>query len=292
MPNGKLGWMTAKAGEQVTVYLDRNGETKTKSWKEGLTMGPQPRFYAGIASATVPVAPVSAQLSAQNTKLSCGQNTNLNWNSTDAVDTSISGIGEVAKKGDRDVSPTHETTYVLTAKGPGGVSKQSVTVDVNAQPTATLTVSQPEVHYHKIGDKVVQQDSATLKWTASNANSAKVAPLNSNTMSGSETVTVDPKQTSTGPVNENVTYTLTATNACGGTVTKTATLHVVGSIDPPPAVTLASLFYPTAYPTKHHPKLGACPSNEKTWAVSTSSCGSSCREPLYMIGKLIIRTRS
>lgn len=60
------GAVTAKAGQQVTVHLDRNGAITTKDWKQGLTMGPQPRFHAGVASATVPIAPVSAQLSAQN----------------------------------------------------------------------------------------------------------------------------------------------------------------------------------------------------------------------------------
>src|ERR1700741_402207 len=258
------GPVTAKAGEQVTVYLDRNGETKTKQWKEGLTMGPQPRFHAGIASATVPVAPVTAQLAAQNTQLSCGEPTNLKWSSTDAVDTSISGIGEVPKQGDRAVTPTRETTYVLTAKGPGGESTQSITVNVNTQPTVMLTVSQPELHYHKIGDRVVQHDSTTLRWSASNANSARIEPFNSDAMSGTRTVAADPKQTTTGPVNEDVKYTLTATNACGGSVTKTATLHVVGSIAPPPATTLASLFYPTAYPTKHHPKVGLVASEKMT----------------------------
>jgi len=229
-------------------------------------MGPQPRFHAGVASATVPVAPVTSQLAAESTELSCGQPTNLRWNSTDAVDTSISGLGEVARQGDRAVTPTHNTTYVLTAKGPGGVSTQSLTVDVNAQPTATVTLSQPEVHYHKIGDRVVHQDSATIQWSASNANSARMEPFDSSAMSGTQTVTANPKQTADGPVNEDVTYTLTATNACGGTTTKTATLHVVGSIDPPPATTLASLFYPTAYPTKRHPKVGLVASEEKALA--------------------------
>ena len=264
---GKTIWsgpVTAKAGEQVTVYLDRNGETSTKQWKEGLTMGPQPRFHAGIASATIPIAPVTAQLAAQSTQLNCGQPDSLKWSSTDAVDTSISGVGKVSSQGVRAVTPTHDTTYILTAKGPGGESTQHVTVDVNTQPTVTLTLSQPEIRYHKIGDRVVEQDSATLQWSTSNANSARIEPFNTNAMSGSRTVTADPKQAGTGPVNENVTYTLTATNACGGTVTKTATLHVVGSIDSPPATTLASLFYPTAYPTKHHPKIGLVASEKMT----------------------------
>lgn len=222
------------------------------------------RFHAGIASATVPVAPVTAQLSAQSNILACGQGTQLDWKSTDAVDTSISGIGEVPANGDRTASPTHDMTYVLTAKGPGGEATQSVTIKVDSTPTATLALSQPEVHFHKVGDRVVQQDSATLNWSASNANSANVEPLGSNAMTGSQKTMADPTQTTTGPVNEDVKYTITATNACGGTTTKTAVLHIVGSIDPPPSTALASLFFPTAYPTKRHPKVGLVTTEELT----------------------------
>src|SRR6201997_125053 len=250
------GPVTAKAGEQVTVYLDRNGETKTKEWKEGLTMPPQPRFHAGIASATVPVAPVTAQLQAQSANLSCGQATDIAWKSTDAADTAITGIGQVPDHGDRNVTPAHDATYVLTAKGPGGEAVRSVTVHVDAMPTATVALSQPEIRYHKIGDKVVEQDKATVNWSASNANSSRIEPFDSNAMSGTRTVIADPKQTSMGPINESRTFTFTAANACGGQTTKTATLHVVGSIDPPPSATLLSVFYPTAYPTRRHPRVG------------------------------------
>ena len=266
MHEGNTIWsgpVTAKAGQQVTVYLNQNGKTKTKEWKEGLNMPPQPRFHAGIASATVPVAPVTAQLSAQSSNLACGKDTTLNWKSANAVDTSISGIGEVPASGGRSVSPTRKTTYVLTAKGPGGDSTESITVNVSGQPAASISLSEPEVRYHKVGDKVVEQDSATLTWSASNANSAIVAPFGSEAMSGSRTVIANPKTDATGPVNEDQTYTLTAANACGGTTTKTATLHVVGSIDPPPPITLASLFYPTAYPTRKHPKTGLVASEKR-----------------------------
>jgi hypothetical protein len=256
------GSVSAKAGQRVTVFLDRNGEQKTQAWKAGLTMSPQPRFRAGIASATVATAPVAAQLNAQLHNLSCGQSTSLNWNSLNAVDTSISGLGTVAAQGNRTVTPKHSMTYTLTAKGPGGVSTQTVTIDVNTRPTATLALSEPEVHYHKIGDKVVEQDSTTLNWSASNASSASMKPFGSVATSGSRTITANPDQMHTGPVNEDVTYTLTTSNACGGTMTKTATLHVVGSIDPPPPIKLASMFYPTAFPTRKHPRAGLV-ANEK-----------------------------
>jgi OmpA family/PEGA domain len=258
------GPVTVKSGERVIVDLNHNGATKTRDFKRGLNLGPQPRFEAGVASAMVPIAPVTAQLSAQASQVNCGQSTELSWKSADAVDTSISNVGNVAASGQQAVSPTHPTTYELTAKGPGGTAEQTVNVNVNAQPTATLALSQPQVTYHKIGDKVVEQDSATLNWSASNANRVSIQPLGSVATSGSSNVEATPDRTGTGSIDRNVTYTLSATNACGGTTTRTAMLHVVGSIDPAPPVTLASLFYPTAYPERRHPQVGLVSSQKST----------------------------
>jgi hypothetical protein len=122
------------------------------------------------------------------------------------------------------------------------------------------------VHYRKVGDKVIEQDAATLDWKATNANSVTIDPLGKESETGSSKVLAEPKQTAKGTVNEDITYKLTASNACGGTVTKTATLHVVGSIEPPPTATLASLFYPTAYPTRKHPNVGLVASEKATLA--------------------------
>jgi hypothetical protein len=257
------GPVEVKAAQQVTVYLDQNGKIKTKDWSEGNTLGPQPRFHAGVASAIVPIAPVTAQLTARSASLTCGQPTQLDWKSADAVAVSITSLGNVSASGDQTVTPTKTMTYELVAKGPGGEDTQMATVKVNTQPTATLALTQPEVHYHKIGNKVVQDDATTLNWSASNANQVTIAPLGSEGMTGSRTVAAQPKQTSTGPVNEMVDYTLSASNACGGTVTRTAALHIVGSIDPAPPVTLASLFYPTNYPTSRHSKIGLVASEKE-----------------------------
>lgn len=256
------GPVTAKAGQQVTVHLDHNGAITAKDWKPGLTMGPQPRFHAGVASATVPIAPPNAQLSAQNTSLSCGQSANLSWKTADAASISITNLGDVPAQGDRSVNPTNNTTYELTAMGPGGKATQDVTLNVNTQPTATISLSDPEVHYHQVGDKVEEDGSTTVTWSTSGANSVAVDPINSHAMTGSETIEAKPKQTSLGPINENLTYTLTASNACGGTTTQTAMLHVTGSIDPPPPITIASVFYPTNYPRPKHAKVGLVSSEE------------------------------
>jgi hypothetical protein len=141
-----------------------------------------------------------------------------------------------------------------------------VTVNVNATPTANLSLTQPEIRYHKIGDKVVEQESTTLNWSTSNARNVSIDPLGNESASGSQTIHATPQHTNDGPVNENVSYKLTAANTCGGTTARTATLHIVGSIDPAPGVTLASMFYPTDYPREKHPKVGLVASEQKMLA--------------------------
>jgi hypothetical protein len=263
------GPVAVKAGQRTLVYLDHNGEIKTKDFKKGLTIGPAPRFAAGIASATVPVSPVTAELSASQTQMNCGQSATLNWKASDTADTSITNVGEVPASGDRTVSPTQTTTYQLVAKGPGGEVQQSATINVNVQPTATLSLSSAEVRFHKVGDKVVEQGSSTLSWTTTNASTVTINPLSGVGASGSQTLQATPRQTGVGPVDETVNYTLNSSNACGGTVTRTASLHIVGSIDPapaPPSLLLSSVFYPTNYPRHSNPKVGLVKSQEGTLA--------------------------
>jgi len=248
------GPVTVQADQKVVVYVD--GRKKTRNWPAGSNLGTLPRFHAGVASATVPIAPVTAELAAEPGKIECGESAALNWKSSDAVDTSISGLGSLPANGERSVNPLNTATYQMTAKGPGGVVTRTVTVDVDSQPTVNISLNEPVVRFHKIGDKVVSEDSATLRWSTSNADHVTISNLDNVAAIGSQVVTPDPAPDGTGVVDKTVAYQLTATNACGGTATRTAMLHVVGSVDPAPAVQLASVFYPTAYPTARHPRLG------------------------------------
>ncbi len=257
------GPVNVKAGQRELVDLNHNGKIEYRDFKRGFSLGPLPRFDAGIASAEVPIAPVTAQLTASQTQTTCGQSAQLDWKATDAADTSITNLGDVPTSGDRSVSPKQTTTYELVAKGPGGQATQTVTIDANTQPTATLAFSQPEVRYHKVGDKVVEQDSETLNWSTSDGSKVTIQPLGEVATSGSESIEATPNQSSVGPVNQDVTYTLHVANACGGTATRTAMLHIVGSIDPPPPVVLASVFYPTKYPERRHSRVGLVASEEQ-----------------------------
>ncbi len=57
---------------------------------------PLPRFKAGIASATVVVAPVTiGGFTASSTQINCGQSSTLNWSANDAVRGNISNVGDV-----------------------------------------------------------------------------------------------------------------------------------------------------------------------------------------------------
>ncbi|MGC2088342.1 MAG: OmpA family protein [Candidatus Acidiferrales bacterium] len=255
---GKTLWsgpVTVQAGQRITVHLN-DGKTNTKDWKQGNTLPVQPRFRAGLVNTTVAVAPVTGTFSASPTQINCGDSTTLTWSSTDAVDVNITPVGTVQASGTQSVSPHQTTTYDFTAAGPGGTVTQNQTINVNIQPTATLTLNPTEVTYHKIGDKVKEDGTSTLSWTSSNASSVTIDPIGSVQTNGSQQVTAQPKQQNVGPVDENQTYTLTATNVCGGSTTQTASLHITGSIDPMPVVTLESVFYPTAYPAKEHPDVG------------------------------------
>jgi len=264
--NGQFVWsgpVTVQAGQRVTVQL-HGGATKTKNWKQGNTLGPQPRFKAGFASSTVAVAPVTGTFSASQTQINCGDSSQLTWNSTDAVDVDISEVGKVQGSGNKSVAPTKTTTYTYTATGPGGSVMKDATINVNIQPQASLTLNPTDVKYHKIGDKVKEDGTSTLTWTSSNASKVTIDPIGDVATSGNQTITAAPKQQNVGPIDENQPYTLTATNVCGGTTTQTANLHITGSIEPMPVVTLESVFYPTAYPVKEHPNTGLLGSQQQS----------------------------
>ena len=265
--NGQTVWsgpVTVQAGQRVTVQL-HDGKTKTKNWKQGNTLPQQPRFKAGFASSTVAVAPVSGTFSAAPTQINCGDSSTLTWNSTDAVDVNISEVGpQQQASGTQTVSPKKTTTYDFSATGPGGTVTQSATINVNIQPTATLTLNPTEARYHKIGDKVKEDGTSTLSWTSSNASSVTIDPIGNVQTNGSQQITAQPKQQNVGPIDENQTYTMTATNVCGGTATQTANLHITGSIEPMPVVTLESVFYPTAYPVTEHADVGLVTSQQQS----------------------------
>jgi len=233
--------------DQRTVVEIPTGVKKEVPWHRGEKLTTMPRFKAGVASATVAVAKPTAALEASTEQLNCGDASQLKWTSSDAPQVEISPVGTVATSGEQSVQPKQSTTYTLTAKGPGGTADSSVTVDVNTAVQADLKLSRSVIQYKRVGDKVVEDDSADLSWSASNASAVAIDSLGGVENSGSRNLTVVPQRTDPGPVDETVSYTLKAANDCGGTQTQTVALHIVGSIEPG-ALSMRSVFFPTDRP--------------------------------------------
>ena len=241
------GPVDVPANQRVVVDIPK-GARKTVAWPRGDKLSAIPRFTVGTASATVAIAKPTAQLSTTTAQLNCGDSSQLNWTSSDAAKAEITPVGPVANSGQQSVQPTQTTTYNLTAIGPGGTATSSAIVNVNNAIQANLGLTSPEVHYRRVGDKVVVDDSTALNWTAANASTVSIDPLGTVSPSGSRDLQVVPKKNDPGKIDETVTYTLNATNGCGGTETKTATLHIVGSIESPEMKLTRSVYFPTDRP--------------------------------------------
>src|SRR5712671_7435134 len=94
-----------------------------------------------------PTAP-TASLSANPNTVEKGQATTLTWQTTNANDVSIDGIGPVDPNGSKSVTPADSTTYRLTAKGAGGTQDATARVTVNAPPpppTAAPSLSEQQL---------------------------------------------------------------------------------------------------------------------------------------------------
>ncbi len=261
----------------ITVDVEANkriiiaaykGIEKTVDWTAGEKAKEFERFKAGFASAQVAVEKVTGSLNASTSQINCGDSATLTWTSTGAGKVTINDA-DVSTAGNQTVQPTQTTDYKFMAAGPGGVATSDATVNVNTAIPASLSVSPTEVRYHKIGDKVDQQGTATLTWSAGNANMVSLDPIGTVGGNGTHDLTIMPTKTSPGPIDETVTYTLHASNACGGSATQTASLHITGAIEAESTVneatlesklTFNSIYYPTNLPTEADPQGGLVPS--------------------------------
>ncbi len=258
------GSVDVAANKRVVIDIPK-GIRKTVDWPRGEKLASIPRFTVGIASATVAVVKPTAQLSATTAQLNCGDSSDIKWTSTDAPSVQISNLGNVASNGDQNVKPTQNTTYNLTATGPGGTVTSTTTVNVNNAIQANLQLAPAEVHYRRVGDKVLQNDSSALNWSASNASSVSIDRFGTVDANGNRPLTqITPKKTTPGPIDETVNYTLTASNGCGGTETRTAALHITGEIRQPELELTRSVYFPTNRPHSLKTDAALLPSEQDT----------------------------
>jgi peptidoglycan-associated lipoprotein len=90
-----------------------------------------------------PPAVPTATLAANPAVIQAGQSTTLAWETQNANQIMIQGLGTVSASGSRQVTPGESTTYTLTAHGPGGTQEATARVTVNAAPVAKAATPQP-----------------------------------------------------------------------------------------------------------------------------------------------------
>jgi phospholipase C len=95
------------------------------------------------ATVTVSIPPpksVQAALEASPSTIYNGQTAILEWHTENATTVTIGGIGSVPTSGSQRVSPTENTTYVLTATGSTGSQQSSASVTVHAPGTISHVI--------------------------------------------------------------------------------------------------------------------------------------------------------
>ena len=199
-------------------------------------MGPSVVFCGDAVMVWLPFAPVTGKLALDQQNIKCDQPVKVTWASTDAPVTTIKANDQpvaYSPTGSLDAQPKQTTKYELRAAGPGGIVTQDATVNVDTTVKASLAPVDSEIRYVRVGDQVQEQGSTQLKWTVDNASSVTIDPVGTVTgTGGSQTITASPQKTTEGPIDETVTYKLTATNDCGGSNTQTASVHLTGNIGP------------------------------------------------------------
>lgn len=113
-----------------------------------------------------PTAP-TASISVNPSTIQAGQSASLTWQTSDATDVSIDGIGAVQPNGSQSVSPSESTTYHLTAKGSGGTQEATARLTVTPAsappPPPTTNVTDEQLFSQNVKDVYFDYDKADVR---------------------------------------------------------------------------------------------------------------------------------
>jgi len=127
-----------------------------------------------------PAAP-TASLTANPETIDKGQSSTLTWQTTNATDISIDGIGAVQPTGTQQVNPSDSTTYTLTAKGAGGTQTATARVTVNAPPPppapTTSNLTEEQMFAQNVKDIYFDYDKSDVRPSEQSSLQADVAFL-------------------------------------------------------------------------------------------------------------------
>jgi peptidoglycan-associated lipoprotein len=122
----------------------------------------------------------TASLTANPNSIQKGQSTTLTWQTTNATDVTLEGIGAVEANGSREVTPTESTTYRLIAKGAGGTQEATARVTVTQPPPpppVTAAPSDEEMFTQNVKDAFFDFDKSDIRPDAQQALLADAAFL-------------------------------------------------------------------------------------------------------------------
>src|SRR5689334_39818 len=127
-----------------------------------------------------PAAAPTASISVSPNSIQAGQSASLTWQTTNATDVSIDGIGAVQANGSQSVSPTDSTTYHLTAKGAGGTQEASARITVTAPPPppAAASATDQELFSQNVKDVYFDYDKSDVRGDQQSSLAADVQFLN------------------------------------------------------------------------------------------------------------------
>ncbi len=113
-----------------------------------------------------PPAP-TASISVNPNTIQGGQSASLTWQTGNATDVSIDGIGAVQPNGSQSVSPTESTTYHLVAKGAGGsqgaTARLTVAQAPPPPPPPTASVTDEGLFSQNVKDIYFDYDKADIR---------------------------------------------------------------------------------------------------------------------------------
>jgi peptidoglycan-associated lipoprotein len=108
----------------------------------------------------------TASIAVDPTNILVGGSASLTWQTTNATDVSIDGVGAVPVNGSQTVSPTQSTTYRLTAKGAGGTQEATTRLTVTQPPpppSAVPTISDEDLFNQNIKDIYFDFDRSDIR---------------------------------------------------------------------------------------------------------------------------------
>jgi peptidoglycan-associated lipoprotein len=113
-----------------------------------------------------PPPSVTASMSVSPDTIQAGQSATLTWQTSNATDVSIDGIGAVQPNGSQQVNPAASTTYHLTAKGSGGTQDATTRLTVTQAPapvTSTPSPNEEDLFGQSVKDVYFDYDKSDLR---------------------------------------------------------------------------------------------------------------------------------